>query len=414
MTLFQHSLVLFYTRRKLQYLSKLRKRYPVAPSLRLPLAQTKAQRDQTIQSILRAKNKISSCSALLASPSAYRDKKLQMERRLYSLGARLEREENASLLSSSSHDVSKHVNATYALQGLGDLEPLRNSKSFGFSEREALKFSSPQEAMKYVPPPVPFTPLTARKMAEGNLWPQAPDPTEMRGVTAVELRYLRHRDNMSPSAKHFSDKLLYHLRRNLKACPAHLAERIDFAQLILQEVICSRRSKRIYIIWSTVDPGARWELEPHLIRLHYWVRRIVLEKMKTRPNLPEAVHWVYDGGRIERELPSSLKREIRNVVGDVTASVDTRVQYLKALDSVQQRMKDVPWFMPYLWNKEEKAAKEKQMRSDVEEYQRRRREAKAREQEAVAQVDRLRMGSGRGKTSGNGSGGLQPAPLYVR
>lgn len=412
MALFHPSFLLCFSRRRTQYRAKLRKRFPAVPSLRLPLSQTKAQREETIQSILRAKNKLSS-SDILSSPSAYRDKKLQMERRLYSLGARLEREEGIDATCSSSRSVNQHVNATYAMQGLGDLEPLRNSRSFGFSEREALKFDSPKEAMKYVPPPVPFTPLTARKLAEGQLWPLAPDPSEMRGVFARELPYLRHPENMSPSARHFGAKLLYHLRRSLKACPAHLAERIDFAQLILEDVIASRRSKCIYIIWSTVDAGARWEMEPYLLRLHYWVRRLILEKMKSRPNVPDAIHWVYDGGRLERELPHTLKNEIQNFVGDVNSSLETRVSYLKALDSVQQRMKDVPWFMPYLWNKEEKAQKEKRMRSDVKEYEERRKDAKAQAAEAMYQVDRRLMG-GRGKERGNGSGGVPPAPAYVR
>lgn len=419
MSLFQNSSVLFFTRRKRQYLSKLRKRFPISPSLRAPLSQTKAQREQTIHSILQRKNKLSSSSVLLSSPSTLRDKKFHLERRLYSLGARLEREEGVgsgdggSPLSSSSRSLAKQVNSTYAMQGLGDLEPLRNSRSFGFSEREALKFGSPQEAMKYVPPPIPFTPLTARKLAEGHLWPQAPEPAEMRGVTALELRYLRHRENCSPSSQHFSDKVLYHLRRSFKACPAHFAERIDFAQLILQEVIASRRSKCLYIIWSTIDPAARWEMEPYLLRLHYWVRRLILEKMKSRPNIPTSIHWVYDGGRIERELPSKLKNDIRHAVGDVTTSLEARVEYLKALDSVQQRMKDVPWFLPYLWSKKEKVEKERQMRSDVEEYQRRRREAMSKTEEAMQQVDQQRIGKGRGNGK-SGGGGVQPAPLYVR
>lgn len=398
-------------RRAIQYQSKLRRRYAAGPSLRLPLQQTKAKRIETVQEILKAKNKAAASSSLHRAG-------LDMEQRLYSRGARLEREgvhaspwRNAvkSLGYENHRQLGEGVNTTYAMQGLGDLEPLRNSRSFGFSEREALKYDSPRDAMKYSPPPVPFTPLAARKLAEGTLWPRAPEPHEMRGVTGRELRYLRHRDNMSPSAQHFSDKLAYHLRRCFKACPAHIAEHIDFSQLILQEVIASRRSKCVYIVWKTVDPGARWEMEPHLLRLHYWVRRIILEKMKTRPNVPQEIHWVYDGDRIERELPHTLRREVQNFVGDVTSSLDTRVQYLKALDTVQQRMKDIPWFMPYLWSKEEKAAKVRQMRSDVEEFDRRRREAKAQQAAAEQAVQQRHRGSGRSSPAA-----VEAPPAYVR
>lgn len=356
-------------RRAAQYKTKLRRRFePGESSLRLPLQQTRAQREETVTRVLAAKR----------GPSAVNSKaaRLEVERRLFARGARLERE------------MGQQVNTMYAMQGLGDLEPLRNSRSFGFSEREALKYDSPRDALRYDPPPLSYTPLAARKLAEGNLWPRAPAPSDMAGVMSTELRYLRHPENMSPSARHFCDKLVYHIRRSLKACPPHIAERIDFSQVIIQEVLASRRSNAVYIVWKTVDPGARWEVEPHLLRLHYWIRRLVIEKMKSRPNIPREVHFVYDGDRVERELPRRLVAELKNHVGDVSSSLETRVQYLKSLDTVQHKLREIPWFMPYLWNKEEKAARMRMVREDVEEFERRRREARAATEAQAARCGR--------------------------
>lgn len=337
------SQILYLNKASMKHRTKLRHRF--RNPLSLPLRQTQEQRNHTIREVLKHKR------INPGDHSAFR----YVEQRLYSKGSRLDRE-------------GLSVNTVYGLQGLGDLEPLRNSRNFGCSEREAMKYDSPQEIAKYEAPPVPFTPLAARKLAEGKLWPAAPEPS---GMTSKEVRFLRHRSNMSPSSQTFSDKVAYHIRRALKACPGHIGERIDFAQLIIQEVIASRRSKELYIVWTTVDPGSRFEMEPHLHRLNNWVQRLVMERIRTRPNIPH-VSWVYDGNRLERELPRTLKEEIKNLAGEVTSSLDSRVQYLKELDTVNQRMKDVPWFMPYLWNKEEKAGRTKQMRKDLEEYEQRR------------------------------------------
>lgn len=387
-------------RRRLQYDAKLRRRFG-APPLTLPLQQTKAQRRETVQRILSAKQSHLS----LHSSADVRQKELSVEKRLFSLEARLEREQrkDAQLQGKSS---------TYAMGGLGDLEPLRSSPAFGLSELHSLKYDSPRDAMKYDPPPIAYTPLAARKLAEGNLWPSAPDPIDMKGVAGKELRFLRHRENMSPSAQHFSDKLAYHLRRSLKACPPHIGERIDFAEFILEEVIASRRSQVVYIVWNTVHPGARFEIEPQLLRLHYWVRRIIMEKMKTRPSVPREVHWVYAGeDRVERELPRKLVEEIKNYAGTVVSSLETRVQYLKALDTVQQRLKDVPWFMPYLWHKEEKARHVKQIRADVSEYEARRQAAKKQENDSESAVERRERGNGLKRSVAPST---QPPPSYIR
>ncbi|CCW63340.1 unnamed protein product [Phytomonas sp. EM1] len=350
--MFSRSTLQYATRQTLKYRTKLRHRFRT-PTV-LPIKQTMKQREETIKEVMKRRN---------INPRNHKVYQY-VEQRLYSRGSRLDRE-------------GLNLNTVYALQGLGDLEPLRGSRNFGFSEKEALKYNSPSEAAKYEAPPIPYTPLAARKLAEGKLWPPAPEPT---GMISCEVRLLRDRSNMSPSAQRFADKIAYHLRRSIKACPAHIGERIDFSQLMIQEVIASRRSREIYIVWATVDPGARFEIEPCLHRLNNWVQRLILQRIKTRPNIPH-VHWIFDGGRLERELPRDLRNELDSLVGETTTSLQTRVQYLKELDTINQRMKGIPWFMPYLWNKEAKAEKTRTMRKDLEEYQKRRAEAKAAQSE---------------------------------
>lgn len=341
--MFAPSSVRLLNRATQKYVTKLRYRFRRSSSL--PLRQTAQQRQNTIFEVLR-KRKINP-----GQHSPYR----YVEQRLYSKSSRLDRE-------------GLNLNKTFALQGLGDMEPLRNSANFGLSEREALKYESWEERAKYIQPPVPFTPLTARKLATGGLWPAATEPT---GMMSKEVRYLRHASNMSPSARAFCERVAYHLRRSLKACPAHIGERIDFAQLIIQEVLGSRRSKEIYIVWSTVDPGARFEVEPLLHQLNHWVQRLVIRRIKNRPHIPR-VSWIYDGGRLEREMPRELMKELESFTGEASTTLESRVKYLKELDTVNQRMKDIPWFMPYLWNKEEKAARHKTMEADLAEMERRR------------------------------------------
>lgn len=358
----------------LKYRTKLRHRFR-NPAV-LPIKQTQAKRDETIREVLQRRH------IDPRNHSAYH----YVEQRLFSRGSRLERE-------------GEKVNSTYALQGLGDLEPLRNSRSFGFSEREALKYNSPREAAKYERPPQPYSPLAVRKLAEGKLWPAAPEPS---GMMSREVPFLRHRSNMSPSAQAFSERVAFHLRRSLRACPAHISERLDFAQLIIDEVIASRRSRELYIVWSTVDPGARFEMEPLLHRLNFWVRRMIRERIVSRPNIPH-VTWIYHGDRLERELPRALKEELTSLVGEATSTLDERVRYLKELDTVNQRIKGIPWFMPYLWNKEAKAERTHKMRADLAEYEQRRASDKA---------DQKRRA--RGTSQRTNPPLTAPPPMYVR
>ncbi|KAG8348291.1 hypothetical protein ERJ75_001354400 [Trypanosoma vivax] len=333
-------------KRSQKYGTKLRYRfrYPAA----LPLRQTAQQRHNTIMEVLKTR-RINS-----GGHSPYR----YVEQRLYSKPSRLDRE-------------GLKLNKTFALQGLGDLEPLRNSANFGLSEKDALKYETLAERTRYASPPIPYTPLAARKLASGTLWPAAPTPD---GMLSKEVRYLRHEMNMSPSARAFCDRVAYHLRRSLKACPGHIGEHIDFAQLIIQEVIASRRSKELYIVWCTVDPAARFDIEPRLHQLNHWVQLLVIRRVKRRPHIPR-VSWIYDGGRLEREFPREVMRELESFAGEASTTLESRVKYLKELDTMNQRMKGIPWFMPYLWSKEEKAAKQKSMLADLEEVERRGRSA---------------------------------------
>nr|CCC95635.1 unnamed protein product [Trypanosoma congolense IL3000] len=328
--------------------TKLRYRFR-QPSV-VPLKQTLQQRHNTIMEVLRRRR----INSGRQSPYRY------VEERLYSKPSRLDRE-------------GVKFNKAYALQGLGDLEPLRFGENFGISEKDILKYETVKEREKYMEPPISYTPLTARKLAAGALWPAAPSP---EGMMSKEVRFLRHESSMSPSARAFCERVAYHLRRSLKACPAHIAEHIDFAQLIIQEVLGSRRSKEIYIVWFTVDPEARFELEPRLHQLNHWVQQLIVNRVKRRPHIPH-VTWIYDGGRLERELPRDVKRELQSFVGDAAVTLEDRVKYLKELDTMNQRMRDIPWFMPYLWNKEEKAARQKSMLADFEEVERRKKENNA-------------------------------------
>ncbi|CBH18070.1 hypothetical protein, conserved [Trypanosoma brucei gambiense DAL972] len=340
-----HNRLLLVNKQTQKYRTKLRYRFR-QPSV-VPLRQTLQQRHNTILEVLR-RRRINS-----GDQSPYR----YVEERLYSKPSRLDRE-------------GVKVNKTYALQGLGDLEPLRYGANFGISEKDALKYETVAEKAKYMEPPIPYSSLAARKLAAGALWPAAPDP---EGMISKEVRLLRHESSMSPSARAFSERVAYHLRRSLKACPGHIAEHIDFTQLIIQEVLGSRRSKEIYIVWFTVDPGARFELEPRLHQLNHWVQQLIIKRVKRRPHIPR-VTWIYDGGRLERELPRDVKQELQSFVADAATTLESRVKYLKELDTMNQRMKDIPWFMPYLWSKEEKAARQKSMLADLEEVERRKNE----------------------------------------
>lgn len=313
----------------------------------MPIEQTLKQRQDTISSIMSHRK--------VGGGATDTKRREHLESRLYGAGSRVERQ-------------GRLVNRTYALQGLGDLEPLSGSANFGISEDTFYKYENKQQVARYEAPPVPYTPLAARKLAEGKFWPSAPDPANL---SSKEVMSLRHEKNMSPSANKYATHIEYYLRRDLKACPAHIAEHIDYAQLIIKEVLASRRSQRIYIVWTTVHPGARFELEPHVVKLGPWVQRTILRRIKNRPNIPR-VTWIYDNGSLQRELPNDLKAKLEAVLADNASTLDDRIQHLKSMDKVEYQMKSIPWFMPYLWSKDKKMMQRKTVMADAAEVATRR------------------------------------------
>jgi hypothetical protein len=307
-----------------------------------PVLQVQKQRDDTIKQLLLKKG---------YDPSdrmAYE----YFSKRMYSRLARMD-------------DPARGVFSK--LQGMGDLEPLRTSRDFSMAPQEYAKYDNARDAARHEGNDVLYSSLTARKLAEGRLWPTAAEPTT---VTSRQVPRLRCRENMSESARKYCTEIEYFLRRDFKKCPAHVGEHIDFEQFILKEVIGSRRSRVIYIVWCTVDPAARFKMEPQLLRLQHWVRRVIFEHIKHRPNIPRVV-WIYDGGEMEHELPRRLLEDIRNHAGESKSTVEERVAYLKKFDTVETRMRNIPWFMPYLWSKEQRARQQQQVRQDYEEMQRR-------------------------------------------
>jgi hypothetical protein len=281
-----------------------------------------------------------------------------LREKLYFTEARLERE-------------GVKVNKTFALQGLGDLEPLTGSANFGLSEKDGLLNPTLRQKAKYAKAPIPYTQLAARKLASAKFWPAAPPVTR---VMSKEVQSLRTKENMSPSAQKFCRQLEFFIRRNIRACPAHIAERIDFSELIIQEVVGSNRSAIVYIVWSTVNPGARFEIEPLLTQLDHWVKRTVRLRIQTRPNIPRVV-WIYDGGRLQRELPKKLTQEMTELFAEAQSTMKERVEYLKSMDKVENRMAGIPWYMPYLWKKEGLLRRNTAMKQDLEEVERRAKEA---------------------------------------
>lgn len=266
----------------------------------------------------------------------------------------------------------------YALQGLGDREPLTQSARFGLTERDCLLHGA--KVLDHAEPPDPYTKLLARKVAEGTTWPASPD-TSAAGSLALTKK--RHEDNLSGSSKRFSLQVEYYLRRNLKSIPAHIGEHIDFTQLIISDVQASRRSKQLYIFWSTVDREARYEIEPFLTQLSQWVIKTIRRRIPVRPNIPR-VYWIYDGGELQTEVPRKVVKEMEATSEATFASLEERIDFLKNLDSLSERMKGIPWYMPYLWAKDKRGRQLKQMSEDLDSVQKRDKEKQQQQQQKKA------------------------------
>lgn len=262
------------------------------------------------------------------------------------------------------------VNEMYMMHMLGDNKPLSELGSLGITERQRMLYSSQDELMRDVQPGPSYTPLVARKLAAGDMWPSAPPPSER----VREITRLMHEENMSNSAREFSRKIEYWIRRDIRSCPAHIEEKIDFAQLIVQRVLASRRSMSVYIVWSTLIPAARFKLEPFLTQLNHWLVDLIRRRIKTVPNIPKIL-WIYNGGMLQKELPKKLLKEIEDTHSHIQSTLDERMKYLKSLDSLQYRMKGVPWFMPYLWAKDKLMERSKKMTADLQEVTKRNEEA---------------------------------------
>jgi hypothetical protein len=254
-----------------------------------------------------------------------------------------------------------HANKLYALQGFGDNESLAHSAQFGVRETDVLAHGEDQVHSR-VEAPATYTPLMARKLAQGEFWPS------MRTLDNPALHHpsqLMHEDNMSPSERRFSQQVEYFLRRNFRACPAAIGEHIDFTQLSIERCYVTKRCRQLYIVWTTTDGVARQALEPYLCQLNQWVIRTIKERVKVKPNIPK-VFWVYNTGLLQKELPRKLTAELKAVQGRNSMSLEARVQHLKQLDTLEHRMKGVPWFMPYLWSKDKLGRDQKTMAADLD------------------------------------------------
>lgn len=255
-------------------------------------------------------------------------------------------------------------NRLLSMQHVGDKESLWSASQLGLHPKDVLAHG--EEVDRYVAPPAPYTPLMARKLAAGEWWPAVND---LDSPALKDVRRLQHVDNMSPSARRVSEAIEYHLRRQLRACPAHIGEKIDWSQFILDRCIASRRSRKLYIVWSTVDPLARMKIEPFLPGLTNWVRRIYLKRLgpeRLTPAVP-IVQFVYHNGALETAIPRKLLKEVAALHQETNESIEERVSYLESLDSLAARAKGVPWFMPYLWEKDKKLKKTITIREDVKE-----------------------------------------------
>jgi hypothetical protein len=257
---------------------------------------------------------------------------------------------------------ARGTNELYALQGLGDNASLSRTAQFGFTAVDLATFGSAQAAADNRPPPEAFTPLLARRMAEGRLWPA------VRGLEdphRAHVRELRSEENMSPSERRFAAEVEFWLRRNLRACPAHIAEHLDFTEIIIDRCFVSRRCRDLYIVWTAVHPERRDRIEPYLLRLNNWVIQTIRRRIKNQPATP-FVRWIYNTGSMPTELPRKLVHELKATTAAMQTSIEDRVTFLKKLDSAEARMKGVPWFMPYLWAKDKRMREHHQMIKDHE------------------------------------------------
>jgi hypothetical protein len=258
--------------------------------------------------------------------------------------------------------AADYSNRRMAMQTAGDANELAHDANFGVSPMDVLAHG--HDVSEYVAPPASYTPLMARKMAEGRLWPTSNTPDFDRRVS--EKEYVKHWENLMPSERIYSDEIEYWVRRNLRAAPAHLVEAIDLTELMIDRIIPDRRSRRLIVVWSSVTPELRYKMEPHVAELGPWIIRQVKERMRQRRYfIPHFVSFVYNTGHLKENLPKQLVKELSAVHMQMNATLSDRVAKLKAMDTVDARLKGVPWFMPYLWKKDQVVRNTKQSYQDL-------------------------------------------------
>lgn len=274
-----------------------------------------------------------------------------------------------SLVPKGSYASVQRTRELERIQGLGDDEPISHSSfnSVHFTPQDIAAHGR-MGVYDRMEPPAPFNKLLSRRMAEGRMWPSllgTPDAQIENGAGTGRgaLRFLTHPSNMSPSEQRFSTEVEYWLRRNMRAMTPHIADHFDFAEFVIERVFVSKRCRHLYILWSTVGASARLRIEPLLPQLSPWVIRTIKRRIRNQPSIPK-IHWVYDNGATPTELPNKLKQQLKAVHAHTATTIDQRVDYLRQLDSVQARLKGVPWFMPYLWGKNNKAEKTAQLQRD--------------------------------------------------
>jgi hypothetical protein len=133
---------------------------------------------------------------------------------------------------------------------------------------------------------------------------------------------------------------------------------------MITQCFVSKRARDLYIVWTTLSGSGRVKHEPLLPLLGPWIIRTIKRRVKNTPNIPK-IHWIYDNGSMPTEMPNHLVRELRAVHAATGTSIEQRVDYLKQLDSVQHKLRDIPWFMPYLWDKGRKTEATDTYRRDL-------------------------------------------------
>lgn len=254
-------------------------------------------------------------------------------------------------------------NAQMALQMSGDANSLSRDANFGVSATDVAAHGANLLPHR-VTPPESYSPLMARKLTEGRLWPIAPMESTMPNV--VEVPNLEPYENLSPSEQRYSTQLEYLVRRNLNGAPAHLIEHIDMSEFVLDRIAVWRRNSTAWFVWTTVSPEARGKIEPYIVQLGPWLKRQVHKMPKRFQYLMPTFRFVYrPSDAMPERLPRSTVKELENVHARVHTSIEERVEKLKSHDTIDARLRGVPWFMPYLWAKDKKLRVAKQSYEDL-------------------------------------------------